>query len=240
MCRIFAVRSREPWAIAPAFERLKQLSVVHKDGWGVVNFDDEATQHHRDISPAHCSEKFHELGASLLSRNLLAHIREASVGDLHEDNTHPFCADRWVFCHNGTVRGFSQAREPLESRIASRWRSRIKGDTDSERLFYVFLTYLGEATDLTSVSRALTRTVTEVSQLYPGTDPAKPTALNLFITDGQISAVTRFNRSLFYVARDDLSMIASEPMIDREHWEELPERYVLTVDEGLRTQWVAM
>src|SRR5437899_189361 len=106
MCRIFAVRSLEPWPVAPAFESLKKLSVVHKDGWGVVQFDDGCAAHHRDTCAAHASESFHALTRNVRSRSLLAHIREASVGTAHRDNTHPFSNGRWVFCHNGTVRGF--------------------------------------------------------------------------------------------------------------------------------------
>ena len=143
MCRIFAVRSREPWPVAPAFEQLEKLSVQHKDGWGVVQFDDDCLAHHRDVCAAHASDQFHALKKSLRSRNLLAHIREASVGGAHPDNTHPFSNGRWVFCHNGTVRGLDENPHALGDLIAPHLKSQVKGQTDSERLFYAFLTQLG-------------------------------------------------------------------------------------------------
>jgi predicted glutamine amidotransferase len=233
MCRIFAVRSRDPWPVAPAFENLRRLSVQHKDGWGVVQFDDDCLKHHKDICAAHASEHFHALTKSLRSRNLLAHIREASVGGAHPDNTHPFCNGRWVFCHNGTVRGFDENRAPLDALIAEKWKACIKGQTDSERCFYLFLTNLEEgATSLDAVAMALTKTMRQVANLYPGT-PDKPTTLNLLVTDGCITAVTRHGKTLFHVERDGLRMIASEPLVDGEPWREIPEDHLLTIDERL-------
>ena len=234
MCRIFAVRSRDPWPVAPAFESLKKLSVQHKDGWGVVQFD-EATTHHRDVCAAHASESFHALTRSLRSRNLLAHIREASVGGAHADNTHPFANGRWVFCHNGTVRGFDESAGALDALIDARWRPHIKGQTDSERCFYAFLTELEDACDLDAVCAALGRTMRKVARLYPGT-AEKPTALNLLVTDGQITAVTRYKKSLFHVERDGLNMIASEPVVEGETWREVPEEHLLTIDAQLEAR----
>lgn len=233
MCRIFAVRSVEPWPVAPAFESLKKLSVQHKDGWGVVQFDDpECFAHHRDVCAAHASESFHALTKNLKSRSLLAHIREASVGGAHVDNTHPFSNGPWVFCHNGTVRGVDADPAPLDSLIAPKWKQFIRGQTDSERVFYAFLTVLDEATDLASVAHALGRTMRKVAAIYPGT-PDKPTALNLLVTDGKITAVTRHGKTLFHVERDGLRMIASEPVVEGEAWREIPEDHVLTIDQAL-------
>ncbi|MBK7858887.1 MAG: class II glutamine amidotransferase [Archangiaceae bacterium] len=232
MCRIFAVRSRDPWAVAPAFESLKRLSVQHKDGWGVVQFDDDSAAHHRDVCAAHLSEHFSNLTRSLKSRNLLAHIREASVGGAHPANTHPFQNGRWVFCHNGTVRGFDQHPQPLDALLDPKWKPHIKGQTDSERCFYLFLTYLEDATDLESVCAALGKTVRTVAGLYPGTDE-KPTTLNLLVTDGCLTAITRHKKGLFHVERDGLKMIASEPMVDGEQWREVPEEHLLTIDAQL-------
>jgi len=231
MCRIFAVRSREPWPVAPAFESLKKLSVQHKDGWGVVQFDETPT-HHRDVCALHASEAFLTLTRSLRSKNLLAHIREASVGGAHPDNTHPFANGPWVFCHNGTVRGFDQNPKPMDALIDPVWRPHIKGETDSERCFYAFLTELRDATGLDAVCAALGRTMRKVAHLYPGT-PDKPTALNLLVTDGQITAVTRHKKSLFHVEREGLTMIASEPVVEGESWREVPEDHLLTIDEKL-------
>jgi predicted glutamine amidotransferase len=235
MCRIFAVRSVEPWPVAPAFESLQRLSVQHKDGWGVVDFDGESAREHRDTCAAHASETFHALTRNLRSRNLLAHIREASVGGARADNTHPFCNGRWVFCHNGTVRGFHAQPQPLEERIDPKWRACMKGDTDSERCFYLFLTYLGDATDLPSVAKALSRTVRDARALYEGKSE-KPSELNLLVTDGSITAVTRHGKGLYRVSRPGLQMIASEPVVEGESWTEVPEDHLLTIDERLEAR----
>jgi glutamine amidotransferase len=235
VCRIFSVRSSDPWPVAPAFEALSRLSVQHKDGWGVVLFDDPCAAHHRDVCAAHASDKFHALTRNLKSRSLLAHIREASVGNVNDSNTHPFSAGRWVFCHNGTVRGFDEHPNLLEDRIDPKFKPLIKGDTDSERCFYLFLTHLQDASDLDSVSAALMKTMREIEKLYTGLHE-KPTALNLFVTDGKLTAVTRHGKSLWRVERPGLHMIASEPVVDGEPWAEIPEDHLLTLDEQMRAR----
>src|SRR5581483_5846578 len=103
------------------------------------------------------------------------------------------------------------------------------------RCFYLFLTHLGDAGDLDSVSQALMKTMREVEALYRGLHE-KPTALNLFVTDGRTTAVTRHGKSLFHVERPGLHMIASEPVVDGESWVEIPEDHLLTLDERLQAR----
>src|SRR5262249_50107398 len=99
----------------------------------------------------------------------------------------------------------------------------------------LFLTHLGEATDLDSVSQALMKTMREIEALYQGRHE-KPTALNLFVTDGKLTAVTRHGKSLWHAERPGLPMIASEPVVDGEPWAEIPEDHLLTLDEQMRAR----
>ena len=45
-------------------------------------------------------------------------------------------------CHNGDIPSFGDVREQIEASIAPRLRRFILGDTDSERVFFLFLTEL--------------------------------------------------------------------------------------------------
>ena len=95
------------------------------------------------ILPAHADESFLAAGREVRSAVVLAHVREASVGPVLPENTHPFLFDRWLFAHNGTVARFRDVpavRGALEAEIDHDLRLEIRGDTDSERVFYLFLT----------------------------------------------------------------------------------------------------
>lgn len=57
-------------------------------------------------------------------------------------NTQPFCYKNHVFEHNGFIRNFAQHRTFLKSLISPKFAHLIKGDTDTEVMFYLLLTFL--------------------------------------------------------------------------------------------------
>lgn len=236
MCRLFAVRAAAPFAVHHAFESLKHHSREHKDGWGLALFDGGGEPHiERDIAAAHASARFDALSKSLHAKNLIVHLRLASVGEVVERNSHPFRHDQWAFAHNGTVKRFAYAPGLVEERIDPQLRPLIRGETDSERCFYLFLTHLGSGTTAHDVSKALCRTMLEVGHLYDGPDAEKP-ALNFLVSNGAVTAVTRRGRSLWHAQKDGLHVIASDQVDKSLHWSEVAEETGLVIDEGLNIQ----
>ena len=77
---------------------------------------------------------------------ILGHIRSATKGmGVAYENTHPFHYKNQVFMHNGEIHGFTTSiRKALMKHILPTFRPSIKGDTDTEVLFYLFLTCLGK------------------------------------------------------------------------------------------------
>jgi len=75
---------------------------------------------------------------------ILGHIRSASKGmAVAYENTHPFHYKNQVFMHNGQIHGFTPSiRSALAKHILPKFRPAIKGNTDTEVLFYLFLTSL--------------------------------------------------------------------------------------------------
>ena len=76
------------------------------------------------------------------SNTVVTHIRKSTVGEIGPLNTHPFQFGPWVFAHNGNVEKFSQVKEEFLKIIDPELKSFILGETDSEVLFYLFLTLL--------------------------------------------------------------------------------------------------
>lgn len=76
---------------------------------------------------------------------LIGHVRRASVGTLRTENTHPFRYRMWLFAQTGTIGGFSRLRERLLASQPEFLRRNVRGDTDSELFFYLFLSFLHDA-----------------------------------------------------------------------------------------------
>jgi glutamine amidotransferase len=76
---------------------------------------------------------------------LIGHVRHASVGALRTENTHPFRYRSWVFAQTGTISGFENLRERLLASQPEFLRRNVRGETDSECFFYLFLSFLHDA-----------------------------------------------------------------------------------------------
>jgi predicted glutamine amidotransferase len=232
MCRIFAVRAATPVSVRPAFDGLRKLAAEHKDGWGVANFPATGKLIETGIMSAESCSRFNALG-DLTTQAMLVHIRLASVGTVHERNTHPFAAGPWVFMHNGTLKNFDRARERFEAEIAPKFRADLKGETDSERCFALFRTYLGDRTESDDVASALTRVFRTAEKLCDDAAPGKRSAMNFLVSDGVRVFATRRDRTLFTLSRPELAAIASAELLPDETWREVPDDTLVMIDEKL-------
>jgi predicted glutamine amidotransferase len=79
---------------------------------------------------------------------LVTHVRAATVGTLRTENTHPFRYRQWLFAHTGTVEAFSTLRNRLAESLPQFLQRDVRGDTDSELLFHLFLSFLHDAGQL--------------------------------------------------------------------------------------------
>src|SRR5207253_9874794 len=182
---------------------------------------------------AHRSSRFHELGA-IETRSLLAHIRLASVGEVCPTNAHPFMSEGWAFTHNGTIQRFAARREAFEALLTSERRGLIRGQTDSERCFQLFLQHL-EGSSLRQVAQALTRVMNAVTRIFDEGERER-SATNFLVSNGTVMVASRRGRTLFTTEADGARMIASEPLWHDHVWEEIPEDHVFGVDASLRLE----
>jgi glutamine amidotransferase len=131
-------------------------------------------------------------------------VRRATQGKNTVFNCHPFQYGRWVFAHNGDIPGFESHRDELVSEIAPRLRRYVLGDTDSEAVFYVFLTQLqqhgplGRRHSIDDVVAAVRSTVARVREICDGPDAESKSLLTLIVTDGDTMAATRGGKELYW------------------------------------------
>jgi glutamine amidotransferase len=207
MCRLFGFRSVIPSqvhrSLLAAENALGVQSNQHPDGWGVAFYIDGAPHVTRSPSTALGDALFHRLSGVVASETVLAHVRKATQGDKTVFNCHPFQHGRWVFAHNGDIPRFEELRSALLELVDLRLRRFVMGDTDSEVVFFVFLSELGRATggrrpELSHAMAALRTTVKRVRDLCDGRPGVERALLTLMATDGENLVATHGGKELYF------------------------------------------
>lgn len=210
MCRLFGFRSHKSLpvhhSLIAADNALAVQSQHHPDGWGVAYFNEEQPFLHKGTSPAFRDEGFRALCRSLSSHTVIAHVRQATVGQVHLSNTHPFQHEQWVFAHNGTVYGFSILRPYFIEEISPDLRRHIGGATDSEHCFYLFLSELEARADLNEatiadVEDALCACLQKIASWCRLVGIRQAPCMNFMVSNGRLFATTRLGRDLFFSTR---------------------------------------
>jgi glutamine amidotransferase len=205
MCRLFGFRSIIPSqvhrSLLAAENALGVQSNEHPDGWGVAFYVDGSPHVTRSPLTAVGDALFHRLSGAVSSQTVLAHVRRATRGEKTVFNCHPFQHGRWVFAHNGDITHFERRRDALLGQVSPELRRFILGDTDSEVLFFIFLTKLSIVAPspaqrgLDAALAALRATVQVARELAD--DAETPSTLTLMATDGEVLVATHGGKSLF-------------------------------------------
>ena len=253
MCRLFGYRSEAPTGVQhellEAENSLHLQSREHPDGWGIGWYEGGRPKVTRALEAAHEDAEFAAAGKAVASTTILAHVRKASVGRIALENTHPFAWGRWLFVHNGTIPAWDRCAAAVEARIEPSLRRAISGETDSERCFLLFLSFLARRCDpaAASLSEAGAALSDAVAAVRAAVEPvAQAEASTTFLaTDGQVMVACRRGRTLFVETpepRRDGSVasvvIASEQpcRCATRIFREVPEGFLVGVDDTLRVE----
>ncbi len=94
------------------FQARGGLTDEHQDGWGIAFFEGKGVRQFLD-STASVHSPIAELVRNypIKSKTVISHIRKATQGSVHLENTHPFMREMWgqywIFAHNGNILEFS-------------------------------------------------------------------------------------------------------------------------------------
>ena len=141
MCELFAMSSRLPTTVTISLEELARRggeTGPHDDGWGIAYYEGKDLRLIKDMTAASDSVWVRLVGElQPRSTTVIAHIRNATVGDPSFANTHPFTRElgghRHVFAHNGGLQDLGELPGVDDGTY------RAIGETDSERAFCALL-----------------------------------------------------------------------------------------------------
>lgn len=145
-------------------------------------------------------ENLRNLSAKISPHCLLAHLRGVSYHDeqvISNQNVHPFMIpeSNIAFAHNGSLYDFDLMRYDLLEYINPDYKKYIKGTTDSEWMYAVFLSQLPSpqgSHEPNDIINAIIETLKILKHVRQKNDIAVNSPVNLFISNGQFIAATRF------------------------------------------------
>jgi glutamine amidotransferase len=214
------------------------------DGFGVGWYGEPATPGvFHSIEPAWNDQNLREIAGHISSPLFFTHIRAAIGSAVQQTNCHPFRHDRWLFMHNGYLNELATVKRDLVFAVDPSLYPEIKGQADTELLFYLALTFGLEDDPPAAVAQAI-GFVEHVAERHGVTHPFQGT---IATTDGESIWAFRYSserksRSLFYTTdvprlrqlhpeiklleqfSDNARLIVSEPLGEVSGvWNEVPE-----------------
>ncbi|RKF79464.1 putative glutamine amidotransferase DUG3 [Golovinomyces cichoracearum] len=113
------------------------------DGFGIGYYTDHNLGSEPCVftstSPAWNCVNLQRIASKTTSRLIFAHVRATTEGTLSEDNCHPFYHNSLMWMHNGQLGGWKYIKRRLGEQLADKWYLGIKGATDSEWAFALYL-----------------------------------------------------------------------------------------------------
>jgi glutamine amidotransferase len=214
----------------------------------------------RSISPAWSHRCLQDMCRVTESSVVLAHIRAASPGlPVMETNCHPFTSGRFSFMHNGYIQEFRKVKRRLRTALTESSYNNIEGSTDSEHIFAIFLDEFSriDGEGVEDMANALDATIAKVVELSQSEDEALPLKLNLVVSNGEETVVSRFafagdglapslyvHKGRRYICEDGLChmlqtdddngavVISSECLSDDHGWDKVEKNHLVLVNKN--------
>ena len=219
-------------------------TTTNGDGFGIGWYDDDGLPRvYRSTHPAWNDRNLRELASSISSPLFFAHIRASTGTAIQETNTHPFRHGRWLWMHNGAIRGYETVMRELRLAVDAALFPAIEGTTDSETMFFLALTF-GLEDDPPGAVERMVGFVEETGRRHGVEHPMQMTVAT---SDGERLWAFRYSsegdsRTLYYSTRldqlralhpdvprlaelsEESRVVVSEPLGDLEGaWNAVPE-----------------
>jgi predicted glutamine amidotransferase len=187
----------------------------HDGGWGIAYLKNNRWKIRKSKKAVFNDPKVGKL-REIKTNLAILHARKVTIGKISRRNTHPFQKKDFVFCHNGTVR----------DKISHSSKFKVKGDTDSEHLFYSILTENEKEKDLV---KAIRKNLNRYKN-YAGS--------NFILANKEKSFVfiKKNKLPLYYQMKmgkeKDFVIISSEklPLLTKMKWQKLEQEDLIIID----------
>jgi glutamine amidotransferase len=254
MARLFGLIGNRPDLVGRVLDLEAEALVARTRGsplgWGIGFYQGGEVLMSRRPIDDRAEIRPSKLAADVKADVLIGHVRSATVGALRTENTHPFRYRQWLFAQTGTLPHFDAIRDRLLSSVPEFLRGNVRGETDSEIVFHVFLSFLHDAGRLDNgsvtpeaVLEALRSSLAviegmanEVGDVSDGT--------NLLVSNGDLIVAVHKNQKMSYrvfAGKNDADMILGDDAQLRRRAPELGQMHFTLIasdfDDDLPPRW---
>lgn len=252
MCELLGMSANVPTDICFSFTGLMQRgggTGPHRDGWGIAFYEGRGVRSFHDPEPSAQSRIAQMVREHpIKSHVVISHIRQANVGQISLENTHPFCRELWgqywTFAHNGQL-------DPALFQLPLGFYRPV-GTTDSEYAFCWLLGTLREAYPEPPSAPQLFLFIHQQCDLL-----RELGVFNMLLTDSQ-HLFAYCTSKLYWITRrapfgpaslkdddvvvdfcqetqpgDVVTVIATEPLTENEQWQRMHSGEMQLFVEGL-------
>lgn len=227
MCELFGVSSLETLEVNAFLKEFYSHSINHPNGWGLAVFHNKAASVEKEPIQALQSRYLKErLRHSISVKNMIAHIRLATIGAMDYENCHPFVQQdnfgrQWTLVHNGTM---------FHCPVLDPYFYMQEGNTDSERILYYFIAEINRKQEEMGYAMKQEERFHLLDKLI--CNMAAGNKLNLIFYDGELMYIhSNYANSLYYLERNHTMLAATVPL-DHQNWNPLPFTTLLAWQNG--------
>ncbi len=149
----------------------------------------------------------------------VAAVRNGTTGmPVTEAAAAPFTAGRWLFSHNGVVRGYPDSLAELAKTLPVTELLTLEAPTDSAVLWALLRARLATGEDPLEAVAALTAAVEAAA---PGS------RLNFLLTDGETLIGTAWTHALSLLETPAGVLLSSEPCDGDPRWRPVPDHHAV-------------
>jgi predicted glutamine amidotransferase len=264
MCRWLAYTGSplplEEALYSPAYSFIDQslhsrlgAEATNGDGFGVGWYDAAPKPGiFRSVEPAWNDQNLRELSQHVRSGHFFAHVRAAIGSAVQLTNCHPFRHEQWLWMHNGCIHEFAKFKRDVALAIDPSLYPQLAGQTDTEILFLLAVTFGLKDDPPAAVARAIgfveergrnagvefpfqgTIATTDGETIWVFRYSSEGKSRSLFFSKNVPGLRERFpEREILHEISDDARLIVSEPIGDLPGaWSEVPESSYGVVGQG--------
>lgn len=172
---------------------------------------------------------------------LIGTVQPSSQGEPRTQNTQPFRFRQWLFTQTGSLQHVRTLRDRLTETIPDFLVRNVRGDTDAELVFHLFLSFLHDASRLgdlipprTAATAALRKTVSLMDSIAAEEGLDNCGALGLLVSNGEYLAALTRDTNLAYralVGDDDVEAILPDDGMRRRRLPDMAHvRFTIVAD----------